>query len=57
MKARLAKKLAHTPAKRLSRRWIDRLAGNDTRLETAIRMWNKAETNKWQVVSRKSNAC
>jgi hypothetical protein len=41
MKARLAKKLAHTPANRLSRVWIDRLAGNDTRLETAIRMWSR----------------
>lgn len=41
MKARLAKKIAHTPVARLSPRWLDRFLGNDERAYEAIRKWRK----------------
>ena len=41
MKARLAKKIAHTPWNRLSDRWLDRFIGGDERICEAIRKWNK----------------
>ena len=45
MKARLVKKLAHTPWKRLSDRWIDRWFRNDVRMCEAGGKRNK-ETKK-----------
>ncbi len=41
MKARLAKKIAHTPVARLSPRWLDRFLGNDERAYEVIRKWRK----------------
>lgn len=41
MKARLVKKIAHTPVDRLSPRWLDRFLGNDERTYEAIRKWSK----------------
>ena len=41
MKARLAKKIAHTPVYRLSPYWLDRFLGNDERAYEAIRKWRK----------------
>lgn len=41
MKARLAKKIAHTPVYRLSPYWLDRFLGNDERVYEAIRKWSK----------------
>lgn len=41
MKARLAKKIAHTPVYRLSPYWLDRFLGNDERVYEAIRKWGK----------------
>ena len=46
MKARLAKKIAHTPVDRLSPRWLDRFHGNDERAYEAIRKWNKKRWKK-----------
>ena len=43
MKARLVKKLAHTPWKRLSDRWIDRWFRNDVRMCEAVRRWREKE--------------
>lgn len=37
MKARLAKKITHTPVDRLSPRWLDRFLGGDERINEAIR--------------------
>ena len=44
MKARLAKKLAHTPIDRLAPYWINNFVYSDrcdARLEKAIAKWNK----------------
>ena len=41
MKARLAKKIAHTPVERLSPRWLDRFLGSDERVYEAVRKWRK----------------
>lgn len=41
MKARLAKKIAHTPVARLSPRWLDRFLGGDERIYEAVRKWRK----------------
>lgn len=41
MKARLAKKLAHTPVGRLSPRWLDRFLSGDERIYEAIRKYRK----------------
>lgn len=41
MKARLAKKIAHTPVTRLSPRWLDRFLGNDERVYEAIMKWRR----------------
>lgn len=41
MKARLAKKLAHTPVVRLSPRWLDRFLGGDERIYEAVRKYRK----------------
>lgn len=41
MKARLAKKIAHTPIKGLSPRWLDRFLGGDERIYEAVRKWRK----------------
>ena len=46
MKARLAKKLAHTPFDRLAPYWINKFVckdGRDARFEKAIAKWNKRE--------------
>ena len=47
MKARLAKKIAHTPINRLSPRWLDRFLGGDERVYEAIRKWRKKSGKKW----------
>lgn len=41
MKARLAKKIAHTPVNRLSPRWLDRFIRGDERTYEAVRKWGK----------------
>ena len=42
MKARLVKKLAHTPIDRLAPYWINKfVCGRDARFEKAFAMWNK----------------
>ena len=46
MKARLAKKIAHTPVDRLSPRWLDSFHGNDERAYEAIRKWSKKSGKK-----------
>ena len=46
MKARLAKKIAHTPVDRLSPRWLDRFLGGDERINEAIKKWSKKRWNK-----------
>ena len=46
MKARLGKKLAHTPFDRLAPYWINKFVckdGRDARFEKAIAKWNKRE--------------
>ena len=46
MKARLAKKLAHTPIDRLAPHWINKFIfkdGRDARFEKAFAKWNKRE--------------
>ena len=47
MKARLAKKIAHTPINRLSPRWLDRFLGGDKRINEAIKKWSKKNWKKW----------
>ena len=47
MKARLAKKIAHTPVDRLSPRWLDRFLGGDERINEAIKKWSKKSWKKW----------
>ena len=46
MKARLAKKIAHTPVDRLSQRWLDRFLGGDERINEAIKKWSKKRWKK-----------
>ena len=46
MKARLAKKIAHTPVDRLSTRWLDRFLGGDERINEAIKKWSKKRWKK-----------
>ena len=46
MKARLAKKIAHTPVDRLSPRWLDRFLGGDERINEAIKKWSKKRLKK-----------
>ena len=46
MKARLAKKIAHTPINRLSPRWLDRFLGGDKRINEAIKKWSKKRWKK-----------
>ena len=46
MKARLAKKIAHTPVDRLSPRWLDRFLGGDERINEAIKKWSKKSGKK-----------
>ena len=46
MKARLAKKIAHTSINRLSPRWLDRFIGDDERVYEAVRKWNKKSGKK-----------
>lgn len=46
MKARLAKKIAHTPVDRLSPRWLDRYLGGDERINEAIKKWSKKRWKK-----------
>ena len=43
MKARLTKKIAHTPVVRLSPSWLDRFLRNDARTYEAVRRWMKKE--------------
>ena len=53
MKARLAKKLAHTPIDRLAPYWINNIRNADrcdARLEKAIAKWNKRNNDK-QVIN------
>ena len=53
MKARLAKKIAHTPINRLSPRWLDRFLGGDKRINEAIRKWKKKSGKEALERSRK----
>ena len=46
MKARLAKKIAHTPVDRLSPRWLDRFLGGDERINEAIKKWSRKSGKK-----------
>lgn len=46
MKARLAKKIAHTSVDRLSPRWLDRFLRNDARTYEAIKKWSKKSWKK-----------
>ena len=46
MKARLAKKIAHTPVDRLSPRRLDRYLGGDERINEAIKKWSKKRWKK-----------
>ena len=46
MKARSAKKIAHTPVDRLSPRWLDRFLGGDERINEAIKKWSKKRWKK-----------
>ena len=46
MKARLAKKIAHTPVDRLSPRWLDRFLGGDERINEVIKKWSKKRWKK-----------
>ena len=46
MKARLAKKIAHTPINRLSPRWLDRFIRSDERIYEAVREWSKKSRKK-----------
>lgn len=55
MKARLVKKLAHTPLKRLSDRWIDRWFRNDVRMSEAVRRWRKKEQRDKETRIRNKN--
>ncbi len=53
MKARLAKKLAHTPFNRLAPRWINNFFHSgrlDARFEKAFAKWNKRNNDK-QVIN------
>lgn len=52
MKARLAKKIAHTPVDRLSPRWLDRILGNDERVYEAIRKWRKKKKSEKEALER-----
>ena len=45
MKARLAKKLAHTPIDRLAPKWLMRLSRGDARLAKALSMLEKIPVN------------
>ena len=45
MKARLAKKLAHTPIDRLAPKWLMRLSRGDARLAKALSKWEKIPVN------------
>ena len=53
MKARLAKKIAHTPVDRLSPRWLDRFIRSDERINEAIRKWKKKSGKEALERSRK----
>ena len=49
MKARLAKKLLHTPIDRLAPYWVNKYVctdGHDARFEKAFTMWRKRELRK-----------
>ena len=49
MKARLAKKLAHTPFNRLAPYWVNNFVctdGRDARFEKAFAKWNKREQRR-----------
>ena len=49
MKARLAKKLAHTSIDRLAPYWIDKFVctyGRDARFEKAFAMWRRRKQRK-----------
>lgn len=53
MKARLAKKIAHTPVGRLSPRWLDRFLGGDERIYEAVRKWRKKKEREENLKGRK----
>ena len=46
MKARLAKKIAHTPVDRLSPRRLDRFLGGGGSINEAIKKWSKKRWKK-----------
>ena len=46
MKARLAKKIAHTPVDRLSPRWLDRFLGGDGIINKEKKKWSKKRWKK-----------
>ena len=53
MKARLAKKLSHTPFDRLAPYWIDKFVftdGRDARFKKAFAKWSKRNNDK-QVIN------
>lgn len=52
MKARLAKKLAHTPVYRLSPYWLDRFLGNDERIYEAVRKWRGKKKSEKEALER-----
>ena len=58
MKARLAKKLAHTPFDRLAPYWIEKFVfadRRDARFEKAIAKWNKREQRKYKQQKAQKN--
>ena len=58
MKARLAKKLAHTPFNRLAPYWTNNFVYSDrrdARFEKALAMWNKREQRKYKQQKAQKN--
>ena len=58
MKARLAKKLAHTPVDRLAPYWINKYVctdGRDARFKKAFAKWNKREQRKYKQQKTQKN--
>ena len=58
MKARLAKKLVHTPFNRLAPYWINKFVcidRRDARFEKAFAKWNKREQRKYKQQKAQKN--
>lgn len=55
MKARLAKKLAHTPLARLASTWLKRIFRGDARVVAAANMWDK-KANRPQTLEGEAEA-